>query len=81
MSALKSLLLASGLALCALASACSAPLPPTRSAIGPPLPHPGPDKEYQVNFPDPGHGMARYILVTLGEDAARDCGLVVHGPR
>jgi OmpA-OmpF porin, OOP family len=76
MNALKSILLASGLALCALASACSAPLPPTQSTLGPPLPNPGPDKEYQVKFPDPGHGMARYILVTLGDDSARDCGLV-----
>lgn len=76
MNAMKSVSLAGGLVLCALSAACSAPLPPTQSGRGPQLPEPGPDHQYQVKFPDPGHGSARYIRVTLGDDLARGCGLV-----
>lgn len=76
MNALKSCLCAVGLALCTLAAACATPLAPSQSARGPALPDPGSDREYQVKFPDPGHGLARYVHITIGEDVARECGLV-----
>jgi outer membrane protein OmpA-like peptidoglycan-associated protein len=76
MNAMKSSVYAAGFALCAAMAGCATPLPPTQSGRGPTLPDPGADKEYQVKFPDPGHGMARYIPITIGEDIARECGLV-----
>jgi outer membrane protein OmpA-like peptidoglycan-associated protein len=76
MNALQSLLLVKGLFLCTLVAACSAPLPPTQSSLGPKLPDPGADKQYQVDFPEQGRGAARYVHITIGEDIARDCGFV-----
>ncbi len=58
-----------------LVAGCVGPIPPTQSGLGTKLPDPGPDLEYQVEFPDPGHGVARYVRLTLGEDMARACGL------
>jgi len=76
MRAIKSLLLTGGLALCTVTAACATPLTPLQSARGPQLPDPGVDREYQVKFPEAGHGATRYIRLTLGDDIARDCGLV-----
>lgn len=58
-----------------LVAGCVGPVSPTQSKLGTRLPVPGADGEYQVGFPDPGHGMARYIRLTLGEDMASSCGL------
>lgn len=66
------LTLSQGFALAALLASCATP---TQSSRTTPLPDPGPDQEYQVHFPDPGHGVARYIGLTLGEELAKDCGL------
>ena len=76
MNAMKSLLLVCGLSLGALALGCAAPLEPMQSGLGPRLPDSGPGHEYKVEFPDEGHGVARYVRLTLGEDLARECGLV-----
>jgi OmpA-OmpF porin, OOP family len=75
---MKSLSLATGLALfalSALATGCAS-MEPEQSARGPKMPDPGADKEYQVNFPDPGSGAARYIGVTIDEDLSKSCGLM-----
>lgn len=72
---MKSLSLAAGLSFLALASGCAA-VEPGRPARGPSLPDPGADQEYQVNFPDPGHGSARYIGITIAEDLSKSCGLM-----
>jgi outer membrane protein OmpA-like peptidoglycan-associated protein len=76
MDSMKPLLLASTLVLGIFGAACSEPLPPTQSAIDAPLPDSGPTHTYKVNFPDEGPGAMRYIHISLGEDMARDCGLV-----
>ncbi|MEO7329723.1 MAG: OmpA family protein [Minicystis sp.] len=76
MNTMKSFLYTAGFALCALSAACATPVPPRQSTRETALPDPGADKEYQVKFPDPGHGLARAIRVTIGEDIARECGLV-----
>jgi peptidoglycan-associated lipoprotein len=72
---MKLLSLASGLALFALASGCAS-IEPGQSARSPGLPDPGADKEYQVNFPDPGSGAARYIGIAIDEDLSKSCGLM-----
>ena len=75
MKSMKSLSLASGLALFALAAGC-ATVEPGQSARGPTLPNPGADQEYQVNFPGPGRGAARYIGIAIDEDLSKSCGLM-----
>ena len=76
MHTMKSLLLVSTLVVGALATGC-APVPvPAQSAAGPRLPDAGPSHQYKVEFPDEGHGLARYVRLTLGEDLAKQCGLV-----
>jgi len=72
---MKSLMIASGLALLVLASGCGG-AEPAQSARGPVLPDPGDDQEYAVQFPDPGRGAARYIRITIAEDLFKSCGLV-----
>jgi peptidoglycan-associated lipoprotein len=72
---MKLLSLASGLALFALASGCAS-IEPGQSARSPGLPDPGKDQEYQVNFPDPGRGSARYIGIAIDEDLSKSCGLM-----
>ena len=76
MNAKKSLLVAGGFILSTLLAACATPKAPVQSVHDPKLPDPGPDKEYKVEFPDPGHGVARYIGITIGDDVAKQCGLV-----
>jgi OmpA-OmpF porin, OOP family len=76
MSSIKSLLVAGGFVLGTLVTGCAAPMAPTQSVHEPRLPDPGPDREYKVEFPDPGHGLARYIGITIGDDIAHQCGLV-----
>jgi len=76
MNSNNSLVLVKGIFLCTLVAACAAPLPPTQSSHGPGLPDPGTDEQYQVEFPEHGRGAVRYIHLTLGEDIARDCGLM-----
>ena len=49
---------------------------PVQSGGTPKMPDPGPGKEYQVKFPDPGHGVARYIGIDIGADIAKECGPV-----
>jgi peptidoglycan-associated lipoprotein len=73
--AMKSLSLASGLALFALASGCAS-VEPGQSARGPSMPDPGADQEYQVNSPDQGRGSARYIGIAIDEDLSKSCGLM-----
>ncbi len=55
---------------------CAAAPPPTQSAGVTPLPPPDKYQEYQVHFPDPGHGVARYIRLTLSEELSKGCGLM-----
>jgi outer membrane protein OmpA-like peptidoglycan-associated protein len=76
MSSMKTLHLAGALVLGTLVGACSTPLPPTQSGRGTQLPDPGPTKTYSVVFPDEAPGATRYIHLTVGEDMAKDCGLV-----
>jgi OOP family OmpA-OmpF porin len=76
MNTMKSFLVTGSLVLGTLLAACSTPMTPVQSAAGPKLPDPGADKQYQVEFPDPGRGMARYIGITIGDDIAKQCGLV-----
>ncbi len=76
MSGLKSITLAIGLGLLALAGGCASAKEPIQASAGPRMPDPGADKEYQVDFPDPGHGMARYIGMTIHRDLSKNCGLV-----
>lgn len=76
MNTINSLLLVKGIFLCSLVAACSTPLTPKQSLLGPTLPDPGTDKQYQVQFPEHETGAARHIHIKLGEDIARDCGLV-----
>jgi len=66
---------ASGLLFAALTAACATPAPPVQTESTR-LPDPGPDQEYKVEFPDLGHGMARYIVLTLGDDLAGTCGAI-----
>jgi OmpA-OmpF porin, OOP family len=73
--AIKSLSLAAGLTLFALAAGCAS-LEPGQSSRGPKMPDPGTDREYQVNFPDPGHSPARYIGIAIDEDLSKSCGLM-----
>lgn len=72
---MKPISLVTGLALFAFAAGC-ATTDPTQSGRGPAMPDPGTDEEYQVNFPEPGRGSARYIKLTIGEDLSKSCGLV-----
>jgi OOP family OmpA-OmpF porin len=72
---MKSFCLAGGLALFALTAGC-ATTEPLQSGRGPALPDPGADQEYSVDFPDPGHGVARYIGLQIGEDLSKSCGLM-----
>ncbi len=58
-----------------LLAGCGA-APPTQSSTGPALPPPGRHQEYQVIFPDPGHGVARYIRISLSEELSKSCGLM-----
>ncbi len=76
MNAIKLSLVTSGFALLSLLAGCATPMAPTQAARDPKLPDPGPDKEYKVEFPDPGRGAARYIGITIGDDIAQQCGLV-----
>jgi OmpA-OmpF porin, OOP family len=73
---MKSLCLAAGFGFLAVLSACGAASEPSQSARGPTLPDPGADKEYEVNFPDPGHGVARYIGIAIDPDLSTNCGLM-----
>ncbi len=73
---LKSICLAAGFGFLALTTACSSAIDPKQSALGPKLPDPGPDQEYEVNFPDPGHGVARYIGIAIDRDLSVNCGLM-----
>lgn len=71
--AIKSLCLAAGfLAL----TGCGGATEPSQSARGPKLPDPGADREYEVKFPDPGHGVARYIGIEIDPDLSKNCGLI-----
>lgn len=76
MNAVTPLRILSNLALCALLTACAAPERPLQSGRGPVLPDPGPDREYKVQFPEPGPGATRYIRLTLADDMTKGCGLV-----
>lgn len=76
MNAMKSFLVTGSLVLGTFLAACSTPMAPMQSGASPKLPDPGADKEYKVEFPDPGHGVARYIGITIGDDIAKQCGLV-----
>ena len=76
MNAKKSFLFGGGFLLAALLAACNTPMAPVQSGRDPKMPDPGADKEYQVKFPDPGHGVARYIGIDIGADVANQCGLV-----
>jgi outer membrane protein OmpA-like peptidoglycan-associated protein len=73
--AMKSLSLAAALGLLAIAAGCTVQQP-SQSAQGPKLPDPGADGEYQVDFPEPGHGMARYIRIAIDPDLSKNCGLM-----
>jgi outer membrane protein OmpA-like peptidoglycan-associated protein len=75
MNTMKSFLPVAGLIFGSLLAACSPPLPPTQAGGDQPLPPSGAHHEYKVKFPDPGHGVARYVRITIGEDLAKDCGL------
>jgi OmpA-OmpF porin, OOP family len=72
---MKSLSLASGLALFALASGCAS-IEPGQSSRGPSMPDPGADQEYRVDFPEQGRGSARYIGIAIDEDLSKSCGLM-----
>ena len=76
MYAKKTLLVVGGFILSTLLSACAAPMAPRQSVHDPRMPDPGPDHQYTVAFPDQGHGVARYIGITIGDDIAKQCGLV-----
>jgi outer membrane protein OmpA-like peptidoglycan-associated protein len=76
MNSIKLTFLTGGFALISLLSACAAPMAPTQAVRDPKMPDPGADKVYQVKFPDPGHGVARYIGITIGDDVAKQCGVV-----
>lgn len=76
MSSMNPCLFTGALVLSTLVAACAAPLPPTQSSATAKLADPGPTRQYHVTFPDEGRGAARYIHLTLGEDLAKDCGLV-----
>jgi outer membrane protein OmpA-like peptidoglycan-associated protein len=76
MNAIKLTLAASGFALLSLMTGCATPPGPVQAAREPRLPDPGADKEYKVQFPDPGRGVARYIGIDIGADIAQQCGLV-----
>lgn len=76
MNAIKLSLVASGFALFSLMAGCATPPQPIQAAREPRLPDPGADKEYKVQFPDPGRGVARYIGIDIGADIAKQCGLV-----
>jgi len=65
-----------GFGFLAFSAACNYAREPTQSARGPKLPDPGVDKEYEVNFPDPGHGVARYIGIAIDPDLSTNCGLM-----
>ena len=69
-------LAAGSLGLAALTAGCTSTVAPTQAAHTALLPDPGDDQEYEVRFPDEGHGVARYIRLAIGEDLSRDCGLV-----
>jgi len=71
----KSFVLAGCVILSTVATGCASGPSPIQSGRAPQLPDAGPDQQYQVRFPDPGHGMARYIRLTLGDDGAADCGI------
>jgi OOP family OmpA-OmpF porin len=74
---MKSLSFTAGLALLAFTAGCATLDPvPAQSERGPLLPDPGADQEYQVNFPDPGRGVPRYVRLTIGEDLSQSCRLV-----
>lgn len=73
---MKSFRLAVGSGLMVLTAACHHTSEPTQSASGPKLPDPGADKEYEVGFPDPGHGVARYIGIAIDPDLSTNCGLM-----
>jgi outer membrane protein OmpA-like peptidoglycan-associated protein len=75
-NAKKSFLVVGGFILGTLLAACAAPMAPVQSVHDPKMPDPGPDHQYTVEFPDPGHGVARYIGITIGDDIAKQCGLV-----
>jgi hypothetical protein len=76
MSLMNPVLFTGVLVLSTLAAACAEPLPPTQSSIGPKLRDPGSTGQYHVTFPDEGRGAARYIHLAIGDDVAKDCGLV-----
>jgi outer membrane protein OmpA-like peptidoglycan-associated protein len=71
---MNSLIIAAGLALFTLGGCAS--VEPGQSGRGPKLPDPGTDREYQVNFPDPGHSPARYIGIAIDPDLSKSCGLM-----
>jgi OmpA-OmpF porin, OOP family len=73
---MKSICLAAGFGFLAFTTACGSAIEPTQSARGPKLPDPGADQEYEINFPDPGHGVARYIGIEVDRDLSANCGLM-----
>jgi peptidoglycan-associated lipoprotein len=73
---IKSLCLVAGFGFFALTTACGSAVEPAQSARGPKLPDPGADHEYEVKFPDPGHGVARYIGIAIAKDLSTSCGLI-----
>jgi outer membrane protein OmpA-like peptidoglycan-associated protein len=76
MNSMKPCLVAGALVFGSMLAACSTPLEPMQSGRGPQLPSAGPTGEYHVTFPDEGPAATRYIRLTLGDDMAKDCGLV-----
>jgi outer membrane protein OmpA-like peptidoglycan-associated protein len=72
---MNSLSLAAVLGFLGLLAGCAA-TEPGQSSQGPKLPDPGVDQEYEVNFPEPGHGMARYIGIAIDPDFSKSCGLM-----
>ena len=71
-----SIVLASGLAIAAVACGCTHQPEPAQSARAAPLPDPGPDQEYEVKFPKQGPPAWRYMHLAIGDDLSRDCGIV-----
>jgi OOP family OmpA-OmpF porin len=76
MNSMKPFLVTGALVLGSLVAACSTPLPPVENGAGTKLPDPGPTQEYHVKFPEEGGGATRYIHLAVGDDMAKDCGLV-----
>jgi hypothetical protein len=74
-NAMNPLLFAATAAPFLLLAGCAARAP-TQSALVSTLPEPDLHQEYHVHFPDPGHGVARYIRIAIHEDLSKTCGLM-----